>query len=252
MNKHITDYKGKWVLITGAGKRVGADIARYMAARDLNILLHYHTSRDAAEKLKKELEEANGVQVKLVTGDLSKEEDVTKLFEENSPDVVINSAGTFKPDDFDINIESNTKAGFLVATKAAERMVTDKKKGVVFLFGDAGMERVAYPINLLGYTMSKAYIRYAVEALAAAYGKTGVRFIGILPGHILPPPTASAETIAAGRAGINMPDDELDDGGWIGGWKVGEAVYGLTTATAITGETVRVHGGYVSVAPSEH
>lgn len=252
MNKHIIpSYAGQWVLITGAGKRVGADIARYMTARGLNIFLHYHTSRDAAEKLKVELEEESEVQVKLVTGDLSKEEEVIKLFKDISPDIVIGNAGTFKPNAFDANIDTNAKAIELITSKAIERMLGDKKRGVIFLVGDAFIESGGvYPANLVGYTMSKAYIPYVVRQLAAAYGKKGLRVLGILNGPIEPPPGASAETINAIRAEINLPEDELEP--WIGGWRVGEAIFGLLIATGVNGESVCVDGARAPAAPSEH
>lgn len=247
----VPSYTGKWLLITGGAKRVGADIVRYMAARDLNIFLHYRKSRDAAEGLKKEVEEAYGVRVELVTGDLSKEEDVEKLFDAISPDIVINNAGAFEIDDFAKNIDANAKAVYLVTSKAVDRMLRDKKGGVVFLVGDAFIESGGvYPANVVGYTMSKAYIPYVVRQLAAAHGKAGLRFLGILNGPIEPPKDAPVETVSAIRAEINLPERELNP--WIGGAKVGEAIYGLLLATAINGESVRVDGGRVSQGRPEH
>ena len=45
----------KWVLITGAAKRVGAKIAKVLHNDGFNIVIHYNTSSDAANKLRIEL-----------------------------------------------------------------------------------------------------------------------------------------------------------------------------------------------------
>ncbi len=248
---HIQSLEGKLVLITGAGKRVGADIARYMAARGMDICLHYRSSLEAAEGLKKEIEETYRVRVELVKGDLSREADVTGLFNLISPDVVILNAGAFIPDDFNANMKANAEAVHHVVKKGIARMLSDKRKGTFFLVGDAFLESGGvYPENLIAYTMSKAHIPYTVRQLASAHGRDGLRFIGILNGPIEPPPGASPEAIAAIKAEINLPEEELDP--WIGGVKVGEAIYGLLLATAINGESVRVDGGRVPVVAREH
>ena len=48
--------KNNNVLITGAGKRIGASIAVSLAANNWNIALHYNTSEKETYKLSTELE----------------------------------------------------------------------------------------------------------------------------------------------------------------------------------------------------
>lgn len=241
----------QWVLITGGGKRVGADIARYFAEQGFNIFLHYHSSVDAAQALEKEIEEKYDVQVELVTGNLAKEEEVKAIFATHSPDVVINNAGVFKEDDFDGNIDANVRALYHMNREAIARMRADGKRGVIFIVGDAFIQSGGvYSEHLDSYTMSKSWIPEVVSGLATAYGKEGLRILGILNGPIEPPPGAPVEAVTAIRAEINLPESELNP--WIGGTKVGEAMYHLLQATAINGECIRVDGGRRWQTHKEH
>ena len=57
-------------LITGGAHRIGAEIARTLHRSGLDIVLHYRSSREAAEELKRELERQRPDSVFLVKGDL--------------------------------------------------------------------------------------------------------------------------------------------------------------------------------------
>jgi NAD(P)-dependent dehydrogenase (short-subunit alcohol dehydrogenase family) len=249
---HIKDWKGKWVLVTGGSERVGAGVSEYFAARGFNIIAHARTDRPALHTFKARIEQEYGVQVELVVGELTSEEDVKAIFAKHSPDVVVNNAAVFKKDDTEANIAANKQAPLLVTQEAIARMRADKKSGVVFFVGDAFLARGGvYSKDLAGYTLSKVWIPEEVKKLAPL-NKEGIRVLAILNGPIEPPPTASPEAVAAIRKEINMPDEELKP--WIGGWKVGEAIYGLLIAEAISGTCVLVDGGrqVTGTAPNEH
>ena len=249
---HIKDWKWKWVLVTGGSERVGEGIGEYLAARGLNIIAHARSDRPALHAFKERIEGEYGVRVELVTGELTSEADVKNIFAKFSPDVVINNAGVFKKDDTEANMAANKTAPLFVAQEAIARMRVDKKGGVIFFVGDAFIGRGGvYSEDLAGYTRSKAWMSGEVEKLAPL-NKEGIRVLAILNGPIEPPPTASPETIAEIREEINMPDKELNP--WIGGWRVGEAVYGLLIAEAISGTCVLVDGGrqVSGQAPNEH
>lgn len=248
----IKDWKGKSVLVTGGSERVGAGVSEYFAARGLNIIAHARTDRPALHAFKKRIEQEYGVQVELVVGELTNEAEVKAIFAKHSPDVVVNNAAMFKKNDTEENVAANKLAPLLVTQEAIARMRVDKKSGVIFFVGDAWIGRDGvYPEDRAGYTLSKSWIPEEVNKLAPL-NKEGIRVLAILNGPIEPTPNALPEEIAEIRKSINMPDKELNP--WIGGWRVGEALYGLTLSEAISGACVFVDGGrqVTGTAPNEH
>ena len=58
MTDTIRSIDGKWALVTGAGKRIGAVIARRLHSAGANVAVHYFSSSGSADSL---VEELNGV-----------------------------------------------------------------------------------------------------------------------------------------------------------------------------------------------
>ena len=79
------------VLITGASKGLGRDMARYLASKNINLIL-VARDREGLEKLQNELK----VNVKIYVYDLSIKENVYELYEnvkDENIDILINNAG---------------------------------------------------------------------------------------------------------------------------------------------------------------
>ena len=90
------------IIITGGATRIGAAIAKKLSGPKKEIIIHFHTSKLKAEKLKKELSK-NGTKVYLIKADLSKEPDVNKLVKFSKSklkyfDCLINNASLFEND----------------------------------------------------------------------------------------------------------------------------------------------------------
>src|SRR4051794_29003981 len=67
----------KGVLVTGASGGIGAACARAFAAEGARVVVHYHRGRERAEAVAAELGGAP-----IAPADLTREEDVDRLFEE--------------------------------------------------------------------------------------------------------------------------------------------------------------------------
>ena len=52
-------------LVTGAGKRLGREMALYLAGRGLDVAVHYHSSADDAEKTAQDIRML-GVKAKVI------------------------------------------------------------------------------------------------------------------------------------------------------------------------------------------
>src|SRR4051794_3090170 len=93
----IPDLAGKAVLITGGSTGIGAALVRAFAEQGSRVALHYNASEDAARKLADEIG-AQGREVALVRGDVSKSAEVERIVDEAAErfgalDGLINNAG---------------------------------------------------------------------------------------------------------------------------------------------------------------
>ena len=73
-----TDLKNKVVLITGASTGIGAAAARAFAEQGSKVVVHYNASKDAADKVAREVKAAGG-EALLVGGDVTKSANVKRI-----------------------------------------------------------------------------------------------------------------------------------------------------------------------------
>ena len=97
MNHH------KVVMVTGAARRIGAELVRYLQQSGMNIILHYRSSEKDATNLADELNAKRDNSVKLVQGDLKEYSQISSLVQQavslyGHIDVLINNASSFLPD----------------------------------------------------------------------------------------------------------------------------------------------------------
>lgn len=190
--------QNKTVLITGAAKRIGREIALTLAKRGANIVIHYRRSAQEAKFLQKEVE-AYGAKAFLVQADFSNPKNVfsqvrafsQKVFRQvKSVDVLINNAAIFYPTafgkisekDWDGFMTVNLKAPFFLAQEFGIRM-KNKKSGKIINLVDWTGDRP--PARFLPYAISKAGLVAATKGLAKNLAPE-VQVVGIAPGPILP------------------------------------------------------------------
>lgn len=76
------EFRSRWVLVTGASSGLGREIARHLARDHGANLIIAARRRSRLEELARELEQEAKVQVVTVQADLSREDDVERLFRE--------------------------------------------------------------------------------------------------------------------------------------------------------------------------
>ena len=69
---------GRVALVTGAGRGIGKAIAQALAAKGAAVAVHYHASREGAEKLAEEIR-ARGGKALAIQADVSKRGDVERM-----------------------------------------------------------------------------------------------------------------------------------------------------------------------------
>ena len=129
-----TSLEGRVALITGAGRGLGAGIARELASRGASVVLNYSRSAKAALSVVADIESQGGSAV-AIQADISRPSEVTKLFDAAVAhfgllDVVVNNAGmeSFANEEdvtekmFDEVFALNTRAQFFVAQHALKHL----------------------------------------------------------------------------------------------------------------------------------
>ena len=88
----------KVVLITGASRGIGAEVAKVFASNNYNVVINYNNSSDSALKLTEEIENKYHVAALCIKGDVSNELEVKSMVEKaintfGHIDVLVNNAG---------------------------------------------------------------------------------------------------------------------------------------------------------------
>ena len=163
-------------LVTGAGKRLGREIALYLAGRGLDIAVHYHSSSGEADAVVAECR-AKGVKAEAIAADLTNESDMQKLVPQaidalGGPlTVLVNSASIFEHDtiadatreSWDQHIESNLRAPFVLSQHFAAQVPEPSQGGE---WNDVTAN--ALIINLIDQRVRKLTPHFATYTLAKA------------------------------------------------------------------------------------
>lgn len=229
----------KAVLITGAGARVGAYIARGLAKDGWHICIHFNRSSDKAQALADELNEAGG-SVSIVKANLSVPQDVNTLIERcgRQLSALINNASTFKPDTAEDFTTATWDYHRAVNLDAPLRLSSDfaaqaKQEGCIINMID---QRVLKPNpQFFTYSLAKAGLYWATKTMAQSFAPN-IRVNGIGPGPTLENTEQEAgEFTAEAKAtllGEGSPPETILHG-----------VRYLLSAKAVSGQMIAVDGG---------
>src|SRR6266849_9071877 len=209
LSSRAMELRGRWGLVTGAGKRIGRSIALALAGRGLNVIVHYNASADAAAATVREIE-ALGVRALALRADLARGNDVARLAREaearsGGVDVLVNNASNYLRAPFDelteaiwdASLDVNLKAPFFLAWHLGRAMRTRGRGRIVNLADWAGERPYA---DYLPYCVSKAGVICLTKALAKALAPA-VQVNAVSPGPVaLPEDLTAAEREAIVRA----------------------------------------------------
>jgi NAD(P)-dependent dehydrogenase (short-subunit alcohol dehydrogenase family) len=185
---------GKRVLITGASKGIGADIAATFAEAGASLVL---SGRDhgALAVQARNLEQQYGVRVAAVAADLADPGAPTRLAAEAAAafgglDVLVNNAGISHPEmvtdltaaSFDEVLAVNLRAPALLAATVGAAMARDGGGSIVTVASAAALR--ALPEHY-AYCTSKAGLVMATKVLALELGPDGVRANSLCPTIVL-------------------------------------------------------------------
>jgi len=237
----------KVALITG-GRRIGAVVARELAARGADVALAYARSKAEADRTV-ETVRAQNRRGEAFQADLSSAEACAALVKSVAErfgrlDILINMASVYQHRSFDeltvadwqAVLDVDLRAAFLCAQAAAVEM-RKQGGGRIINFADwtakSGRPRYA---GYVPYYVAKAGVIALTEALALELAPDRILVNAIAPGPILAPPGMSEDELRTVEQATPL-------GTWGGEEEIVKGVFALVDSDFITGETIRVDGG---------
>ena len=197
MSFNIAKY-GPWALVTGASSGLGAEYCRQLAAEKMNIVL-VARRQDRLETLASEIESAHDVTTRVITADLTTDNECTRVGRETDDleiGLLINNAGyavvgEYHLSDLDRQVNMtvlNCVVPVLLTNHFLPMMIERKRGGLIFLASTAGYQATASmgtygatkAFNLmLGESLWKECRPHGVDSLAVSPGFTRTEFIDV-------------------------------------------------------------------------
>jgi NAD(P)-dependent dehydrogenase (short-subunit alcohol dehydrogenase family) len=238
-----------WAVVTGAGKGIGAVIARHAAKEGYRVAA-WDVDGAAAAAVAADLGDA----VLPFTVDVADERSVEAGFAAlpEAPALVVNNAGlvrfgplaTLSVEDWNAVLAVNLTGTFLVSRGAAQRMAGAGGGAIVNI---SSVNGIAAAPNAGAYTSTKAAILMLTEQMALEWASDGVRVNAVAPGLIL---AGMSDPIYADAEIRQLRQSKVPLGSLGTADDVAEAVLFLASEKAayITGQTLAVDGGLTKAA----
>jgi 3-oxoacyl-[acyl-carrier protein] reductase len=244
---------GSVALVTGAEGGIGRATALELASRGADVVVHYYRDQAGADGLAAEIR-ALGRQAAVVQADLTKSDDVKRVFEAAQAafgrvDILVNNAGDIVGRQMLVEMTEaffhqvlnvNVLTTFLCCQAAAPGMIARKHGAIVNLASLAAHNGGGPGASI--YAAAKAAVMTLTKAYAKELAPHGIRVNAVSPGLIggtnfhgkhtsREAFEGAVKTIPIGRAGA--PEDVARVIAFLVG---GDSAY-------LTGETVEINGG---------
>ena len=234
----------KVALITGGAMRIGAAIARDLAAHGWSVAIHCRRSAASADALSAEIE-ATGGRAAVVAADLADADALMRIVPAAQAalgplTLLVNNASVYLEDQvgglelgrwqtqFDVNLRAPV---FLAEAFAAQ--LPDGSEGNIVNMIDQRVWKLTP--EMTSYTLTKAALWAATQTLAQALAPR-IRVNGIGPGPTAPNPRDGAEGLAREAAGVLLGRQvDLAD--------YGRTIRFLVETPSITGQMIAVDSG---------
>jgi 3-oxoacyl-[acyl-carrier protein] reductase len=203
------------VLVTGSSRGIGAEVAAKAAAEGATVAVHYHRSRDGAERTLARIREmgADGDCFAADVGDGEQAEAlVTQVIERfGRIDGLVNNAGTtqvgpfleLEPSVWEEVIRTDLTAAFHTSRAALPSMVERGSGSIVNIASRLGQMGIT---ETAAYSAAKAGLIGLTRSLAREFGPRGVRINAVAPGMTVTEMTAELLDSETGRARLrDMP-----------------------------------------------
>ena len=247
-----TDLKGKVVLIAGGAKNLGGLLSRNFAAKGAKVAIHYNSEKTKADANKTLADIQNaGAEAFLFQADLTKVENIKKLFEETKAtlggiDIAINTVGMVLKKPFIDTTEMEYDTMFDINSKVAYFFIQEAGKAL----NDHGKICTIVTSLLAAYTGlystyagAKAPVEHFTRMASKEFGDRGISVTNVAPGPMDTPffyGQESDDAVAYHKSASAL-------GGLTDIKDIAPLVEFLVTdGWWITGQTIFANGGYTT------
>lgn len=236
----------KTILITGAAKRIGREIALSFFDKGWDIVIHYNSSKSDAQVLADEMNARRDNSAIIAQANLDNADEVIKLVDQtlsknNRIDALVNNASAFYPtpignfseDDWNLLMGSNLKAPLFLIQSFFKEL--KKNKGFIINITDINVDKAL--INHSIYLAAKSGLQTLTRSLAKELAPD-IRVNAIAPGAILEPPntewTKEQKNTIINSVPLGRMGTEKD---------IADAAIFLSEAEYVTGQILNIDGG---------
>ncbi|WP_456390890.1 3-oxoacyl-ACP reductase FabG [Hydrogenimonas sp.] len=242
-------FTGKNVLVTGASRGIGAEIAKGLAGYGLKVWINYRSGAKEADEVKKQIEEAGG-EAAVIGFDVTDEAafvDAVKTIVDADGELsyMVNNAGVtkdklamrMKVEEFEEVVRANLTSAFIGCREAIKAMGKKRFGSVVNVSSIVGETGNAGQTN---YSASKGGMIAMTKSFAIEGAARNIRFNAVTPGFIKTDMTDKLKEEIRQSFIDRIPLSRFGDPK-----EVAESIAFLLSdhASYITGETLKVNGG---------
>ncbi len=243
--------KGKNVIVTGATRGIGREIALTLAQNGANIAMNYRNLNSEVEDLINEIK-SFGVDALAIKCDVSITEEVDNFVKEvkshyNTIDILVNNAGItkdglilrMKEEDFDDVLDVNLKGTFNTTKSVSSIMVRQKYGKIINISSVVGIAGNAGQCN---YAASKAGVIGFSKSVARELASRNINVNVVAPGYINTDMTKNLPDKVKEEIIKSIPMKKIGDPK-----AVANLVLFLSSnlSNYITGQVINVDGGMV-------
>jgi len=246
----MRNLEGKVAIITGASRGIGSAIAKQLSALGAKVVINYSSSAVKSEEVVEEITKL-GEQAVAIKADVSNIKDVERLFSETitkfgKVDILINNAGVIlykllsdvTEEEFDKLFNTNVKGTYFACQQAMKHM---ENNGRIINFSTSVVGSM-FPTYSV-YAATKGAVEQITRQLAKEFGPKKITINAVAPGPI------NTELFNVGKTDEQIEAiKQMNSFGRIGEPDdIANAIEFLVSDKAqwITGQTLRINGGYV-------
>lgn len=242
------DIKNKVVVITGSSSGIGRAIALEFAKAGARIVLNYQTNKEGGQSTLREIKSI-GAEAMIVQADISKLEDVKRLFETvikrfGTVDILINNAGYKHVADPFWALDQGNITGMIMTNLVGpmfcshQAITIMQKQGYGKILNTSSMRGAEYAGKAIIYASTKAALNSFTRTLAKQVSPQ-IQVNAVAPGYVK---TRSFDN--ASEQVIIELSEQTPIKRFVTEEEVAQAFLFLAQNDAITGQVLYVDGGF--------